>query len=362
MLNRTPEEAKVVVRQDRLLGLDLVRGLCALAVMAYHYTYLAGDGALLGFGTFGVYIFFALSGFALFYVYGDRPISERFLRDFYMSRIFRIFPLFLAVAIYRSWGSEFHPYHLMRLIVHATPLAGVADPTAFTLVVGGWSVLVEWSFYLLFPALLLFRSTTALAALFVFTVVVNYLYVMGAYYPPENVRAGREFDYSDTMTFLCFFVGGMLGGHIYSSRPDLMRLVSSLPYPLICSLLVMAVIFAWPEVIQYPARREFLSGPNATVLVFLSCLVVFLAALENPVGWAGRISVFLGDISFALYLIHVYVWNWIGKVFAPENVWLHSIVAGLATIILAKAIHFGFENPLRNIRKLPSLQQKAGHN
>ncbi len=348
--------------KQRLVGLDLIRGLCALAVMIYHYTYLAGDGALLGFGTFGVYIFFALSGFALFYVYADRPIDEAWLREFYISRIFRIFPLFAAVAIYRSWGFGFDPYHLMRLLAHATPLAGLADPKAFTLVVGGWSVLVEWSFYLLFPALLLFRSTKALTALFIFTVVVNYLYVLGAYYPPDNIRAGREFSYSDTMTFLCFFVGGMLGAHIFATRPDLMSFVARMQHPLLGALLVMSVIFAWPELVQYPNRMQFLSGPNASVLVVLSCVVVFLGALENPTGWLHRVSVFLGDISFALYLIHVYVWNWIGKLADFDSVWTHSIIAGLVTIALSKLIHFGFESPLRNIRKWRTLRVKAGHN
>lgn len=129
---------------DRLHGLDLVRGICALSVMIYHYCHLAKLGDPYAVGTFGVYIFFVLSGFALYYVYGQRTVDERFLKDFLVSRYLRIMPLFLAVAVYRLWGQPFDYYNFTRLIVHATPLVGIADPASFSKVMeGGWSILIE---------------------------------------------------------------------------------------------------------------------------------------------------------------------------------------------------------------------------
>lgn len=344
--------------RERLVGLDLIRGLCAIGVMVYHYSYLAEWGSLDGLGTFGVYIFFALSGYALYYVYGERQINEHFLRDFYIARILRIFPLFFAVAVYRSWGMELNPYNIVRLVVHGTPLVGIADVSGFRhLVVGGWSIMIEWSFYLLFPLLLLFRSTKALALLFAATLVLNLFYVLGAYYPPETIREGRHFDSTDILTFLCYFVGGMLAAHLSLQRPELVRRLVP-PAPLLCGLGLMVIIFAWPEVLHFPSRKQFLSGGNAMLLTLLSCALVFLAALQNPTGWLKALSTFLGDISFALYLIHVYVWNAVGKTLPMLELPARFAISCASSILLSAVIFHFYEAPFRNLRKWRSV--KAG--
>jgi peptidoglycan/LPS O-acetylase OafA/YrhL len=326
-------------QRQRLTGLDLVRGLCALGVMFYHYSHAAGWGGMDAFGTFGVYVFFSLSGFALYYVYGHRQISEQFLKDFFISRILRITPLFFAVAVYRSWGAEMTAYSLVRLVVHGTPLIGIADVAAFSpLVVGGWSIVIEWSFYLLFPVLLLFRSTKA-----------------------DAVAESRRFYYTDTLTFLCYFVGGMFGAHIFVNRPDIMVLAKKIPFPLIVSLILLTVIFAWPEVLNYPSRRQFLSGGNAMLLTLIACALVFLAALQNPTGHLARVSTFLGDTSFAVYLIHTYVYRWVGNILPEVSLPLRIALSAIVTIILAKLIHRYFESPIRDFRKLRGARVLADH-
>ncbi len=339
------------MQNNRLVGLDLVRGLCALAVMVYHYTHAAGWGDLEGMGTYGVYIFFVLSGFALFYRYGDRSISEEMLRDFFRRRFFRIFPLFFAVAIFRSFTLDLTPYNVIRLIVHATPLAGIADVPAFaSLVIGGWSILIEWSFYLLFPVLLLFRQTKALIFLFLFTLAVNYFYVMAAYYPPDGLSPGRSFRAQDTMTFLCYFVGGMLGAKLFKryQQPIQGRL---LPVPLVISIGLMASIYLLPEIIDFGSRRDFLSGWNSTALVLASCILVLLASLQEPMGFAANISKFLGDISFALYLLHMYVWNWVGATMTDLPLHLQFAVSVGLSLPLSWLVYSQFETRMNRYGK-----------
>lgn len=321
--------------------------------MIYHYWHAAGFGYINGMGTYGVYIFFALSGFALFYVYSPKEMSETFLREFYISRCLRIFPLFLAVAVYRSWGDELSAYNITRFLVNVTPLSGIGDTSNFSpLIIGGWSVLIEWSFYLLFPFLLLFRNFWALLTLFIFTFIVGWLHGLAALYPPENLRADRLYSFTDTLSFLCYFVGGMLSAHIFMHRPEIMAWAKKVPFPLLTSVVILLVIFFWDQMFNYGDRRPFLSGETAAFLMLLGCLVVFLAAQKEPTGAVKRISVFLGDISFALYLIHMYAWQIMeGWLNGAGGIALQMGLSACLTIVAATLIHRYFEAPIRDIRK-----------
>lgn len=340
-----------VQNRERLLGLDLIRGLCAVSVMIYHYCHLAKWGDPYAMGTFGVYIFFVLSGFALYYVYGQRSVDESFLRSFFVSRFLRIMPLFVAVAIYRMWDTPLDDYNLVRLLIHATPLIGIADVAAFSKVmVGGWSILIEWSFYLLFPFLMLFRKFWSVVALFALTTLINYKYVQAAYYPPAHLRAGEGLPYTDTLTFLCFFIGGILGAKVHLEAAGIMLNMRRVRHPLYWALGCVALIFSLPAIVPYGGRVDFLSGTDASLLVLLTVTLVFLAAIEQPQGKLARVSTFLGDISFAVYLLHVYVWNAVGSWFGPP-LWLQFILSATLTLFIAMLVYKYFERPMRDIRK-----------
>jgi peptidoglycan/LPS O-acetylase OafA/YrhL len=339
------------MKRDRLLGLDLIRGLCAVAVMIYHYCHLAKWGDPYAMGTFGVYIFFVLSGFALYYVYGQKQVDEQFLRNFFVSRFLRIMPLFVAVAVYRMWGKPLDDYNFVRLLVHATPLIGIADVAAFSKVmVGGWSILIEWSFYLLFPFMMLFRRMGSVVAMFVLAMVINYNYVKAAYFPPAYMRAGDGLPYTDTLTFLCFFVGGMLAAKFFLEAPNIVLRMQKVRRPLFWALGCVALIFALPALYPYEGRIDFLSGADASLLVLLTIALVFLAAMEQPEGRLAKASTFLGDVSFAAYLLHVYVWNFVGKRLDPPD-WLQFTISVPLTLFVSFFVYKYFERPVRDIRK-----------
>ncbi|MDE3038198.1 MAG: acyltransferase [Pseudomonadota bacterium] len=73
----------------RLHMLDGLRGICAISLMFYHM--LSWNGAaLFQIGTFGVYFFYVLSGFSLWYVYAGRPLAPDMLKTFFIARVARI--------------------------------------------------------------------------------------------------------------------------------------------------------------------------------------------------------------------------------------------------------------------------------
>lgn len=106
------------MNQNRLLELDALRGIAALAVVIFHYFYryntiyghenLPSDWAY--FGQLGVELFFMVSGFVIFWTLNrvDKPL------DFLVSRFSRLYPAywlsviitFFIVAIFTLPGRE----------------------------------------------------------------------------------------------------------------------------------------------------------------------------------------------------------------------------------------------------------------
>jgi peptidoglycan/LPS O-acetylase OafA/YrhL len=142
------------------IALDHVRALAAFMVFAWHFTH-AKDGypipfeyvpaffpaAVLDEGHTGVALFLTLSGYLFAKLLDGRSIVFRW---FLWNRFLRLFPLlafvFLIVGIFRVATGE-------------TTVAGFAWTLAKGLVLptlpnGGWSITVEFHFYLLLPLFL----------------------------------------------------------------------------------------------------------------------------------------------------------------------------------------------------------------
>lgn len=210
-------EAPATDRSRQHIGfLDVIRGVAILAVFVYHSLYAAfGQGQLawgawlrdftsvsLGFlallpasfGSLGVAIFFAVSGFCIHLSY--RP--EKGLTEFFIRRFFRIYPPYLlAVCLF-----AFVPFvridphvEMGQFISHALLVHNFSPQWVFGVNPSFWSIGVEAQLYLLFPVLLLIaaragwqRTMWALAAFEVALRASNGLVAMAGLALPAWVR------------------------------------------------------------------------------------------------------------------------------------------------------------------------------
>ena len=161
-------------RTRRLHGLDGIRGVAALFVVLHHCWLLSFPGypsntgpwwlGWLIYGHFAVVVFIVLSGFSLAIAPARSRWQLRSVRDFARRRAWRILPPYwaaLAFSLAVAWWVVAQP--------------DTHEPTAKSVVVYGflvqdvfgspspngafWSIAIEAQLYLLFPLLLLRRTT-----------------------------------------------------------------------------------------------------------------------------------------------------------------------------------------------------------
>ena len=150
---------------SRLAWLDMLRGLAALAVVFDHLSYYvlqhirAEVYTWFDPGNYGVFVFFIISG----YIVPASLERKGSVRTFWVSRLFRLYPLYLlavgiAVALYlmhlgglRGEGSDPETSILSQLLMMSNVLGGQNLPNVV------WSLSYEMVFYLLLTAMFIAR-------------------------------------------------------------------------------------------------------------------------------------------------------------------------------------------------------------
>lgn len=333
----------------RLPMLDGLRGICAICVMIYH-CYMWNGTDQFQVGKFGVYFFFMLSGFSMWYVYHQRELTAAMLRRFFVARVARIAPLYLLTVMVmlalnlRAAGLDaLNPVAISNFTLNASLLFGFALPGKYSFVTGGWSIGVEWVFYITFPLWLLFvrRLRVALGVLAV-AIVVNQLYV-AAIISNGTIATQQEY-YLVFATFIVYFAAGITGAFLFERYGHLVArpLLRLIPFA------VLAFIFTFPV----PTNEALLVGWHYPLLIALSIGALVIAAGTTRLApLEARIYTFLGEISYGTYLLHFIVyssWMMVARRLHLEwSVHAHIALVAVASVTIAYLVFRFFEAPAR---------------
>ena len=287
---------------DKLLGLELLRFLSAMAVLFWHYSHfgqMAGmqpieRGAqplhapfalFYDYGLYGVQVFWGISGYIFFWKYGaaihDRAVASR---DFFWLRFSRLYPLHIATltaviglqAVHRQVAGEnfIYPAQDPGLFVRQLLLATDWGPQApFNFNGPIWSISAEVAVYAGFFLLLRrFAPSVQLCA----TVVVASLGLQLA-----------GFDWVSIACAAYFFAGGLAA---------LMRRRS-----------------AWPAAFALAALTVFCAATGTVgdrdklpmiLLLAVPCLLILLSKDWPSLGRWQRQVQFAGNLTYSSYLLH----------------------------------------------------------
>lgn len=335
---------------ERVIVLDMLRGVLALSVAAYHFLVVTRpfDGPardlVVVAGIYAVQTFFILSGFCFFHVYAQQPLGWRHWCGFHVKRLFRIAPLYyVAMALGLLLASPLqYAFGPARILENLSLSFGFFHPN-HALVAGGWSIGVEYVFYVALP--LLVWVTRRREALYSVTLLLIALSVRYHFNSLAAAPAPERFHRYVAVTNHAFLF--LLGGVIV----DLRRRWGT-RLPLTASLIPIAV-FALAVTFFQPTfydHYDVMVGVARVKYVLLSWLVVLACALartpDASVLRRLRPLQTLGDWSYAVYLMHPFAW-WLVKHLAPTSASGFPLlaVAVLATLLLAAVSHRVIERP-----------------
>lgn len=334
---------------SRVVELDALRGIAALAVVAFHYTTQYGQQyghtTPLGFGfpvgNYGVNLFFLISGFVIFMTLE----RTRNAMDFVVSRFSRLYPAYWAalmltgIVVY-TLGMPEQRLPLHDLLLNLTMVQQILG--AEHLDGSYWTLQVELFFY---AQMLMWFVLVQLKRIHL--IILAWLALAVGY--GEVVQHHMHFSYLARelliLQHIPFFALGILFYRLHT-RPD----ENLLNYAMMALCLVAIAIVK----------------PTVFLWVALGCCGIFLLFVNNMLSWLrGAFFVFLGSISYSLYLLHQAIG--FALIHALENRGVPSLVACLLAVAvvmaLASALTFAVERPaMRKIRawwRANSLQLKS---
>ena len=361
---RVPGDPSV---RTRVESLDILRGLMALAVAFYHFTTVIPvfqPGRFMAYtsakaGNYGVQGFFIISGFCFFYLYTGDSFRGRGLWVFHLKRFLRIAPLYYAaVGANLLLGLGMARFSSSRMVWENFTLTfGLFQPN-HALVEGGWSIGIEYVFYLTFPLLAWcasrFRPFLALAALALLALSVHYtLFVV-----PYAARAGE-------MNFHAYVSVGnhaflfFLGGLVAQARLRWSWRLSGLSFLLLAGALTLAFVLRYRNFYDHFLVLQGLPRYYFAAICF--GLVAVFAFRDFPASPWKRAGVYLGDISYSVYLLHPFIQEALNH-FAPRATppWLAFGLGIALTIGLAGVTHRWLERPAMDLAKRLTARPKVG--
>jgi peptidoglycan/LPS O-acetylase OafA/YrhL len=364
-----------------LRELTSLRFLAAMAVLLGHFGPFIriGNSGFDFAGGVGVSFFFVLSGFILTYRYWEdfapevgRPAYRRYI----VARVARVYPSYVLALVlitvmyvllnaYRP-GIYRYPDNavaswLANLFALQTFAPGYDTQQVWN--APSWSISTELFFYAAFPFLALalarhFRGGRRLAAFA--ALAVAYGLVMQAVALLFVFRLGWDRRYwvdiiasRNILWRLPEFLTGMVaarllyGGHLPALRSAIMRNAVLLAG---VALTVVLNTAPWPAddtltVVMRQLRLDVLS-----MLPFGAIIVASAAGptLLSPT-LARRSWVFLGDVSYGIYIYHWIPWTFIAIAIDRGVFVSNSLLAFVifATIMFAAASYIWYERPIR---------------
>jgi len=294
----------------RIRYLDGLRGIAAFTVMVFHITMnnnwvLEKNPAslnrtldvlecILFNGKASVALFFVLSGFVLTIPFKEGKVN---LKNFYVRRLFRIYPAYFVAIIFafllmkESWKTFFDELFFIRT-------------SYYQLIPVAWSLRIELIYSILFPALVFILKKNKKVALPVLLALVCFFDILYLLHFTLGIM-------------LCLWYDDIIALPIRKTGLWLLAVIGFLLYN---SYYILSLT-SYADY-QNNFNLYFTAGLGAAILL----VIVFKSiALQNIL--QRKAPLFLGKISYSLYLVHTLVLHVYNTFSTAVESQLHSALA-----------------------------------
>lgn len=330
---------------SNLQSIQLLRGVAALSVVYVHTL------AIPNFGLFGVDIFFVISGFVMALVTAKNTNPKSFL----LHRLIRIVPLYwilttclvvvivVAPNLLSSTTLNFSNYLKSLFFIPYFKESHLIQPFLFV----GWTLNYEMLFYLCITLGLVISSRHYL------TIAISALVLIYLSFGISSDSPLLKGFFGSSKIFE--FVLGILAYEIYSGG-----YLKKIPYQfaIMISALCLAIMI-YSEVQQLKIDSFITFGIPS---FFLLLSTISLEPLMHGV-FVKTIASFVGDTSYAIYLSHAFVVEFLRKVvmkhfdFLQNHVGVMVLAALVASIFVGYLLHRFLDQPIQSYLKRLLLQR-----
>lgn len=354
------------MENGRMGYIDVMRAMAILLAIAVHSS--QGFGAFgitvidnaLGYGMYGVQLFFIASAFTLYLSYERRKDEHYSVSNFFIRRFFRIVPLYYLGMVYYWFQCENPGASLWEIAGNVLFINEMNPYWVNPIVPGGWSVAVEMTFYCFAPWLFartsnLQKGVTALIIAVSGNALLHFILVQF----PVNTNPiwyWGWFLYSWPPSQLPVFIMGVLMYFMLVKKESLQS-VKPWQWLYIAGMLIVNEVF----------ELHLVFYPHIVFAFFFLVLGIGIArameVLETKAHWLHRTvcksMMRIGEISYSMYLIHFAVLFWLKKygivphlgAFPLLNYVLWYIMVTAICIVLANVTHRFVEKPFIRLGK-----------
>jgi peptidoglycan/LPS O-acetylase OafA/YrhL len=356
--------------EGKILGIELLRFVSALAVLVFHYQHFAFVGGapadfvasrqpfysilrlFYDYGYYGVQVFWCISGFIFFWKYGD-SISRAKVSGyaFFILRVSRLYPLHFVTLLFVAamqlvyfahTGSYFvyqnNDLHHFILQLFMASNWGLHTGDSFNGPI--WSISIEVLVYGIFFLLLRYVSGSVLCAALV----------------AATAALIQLLKISDHPVFAClffFYIGGLTATAYQKTSAR-----GSLQMPASACALLLALVLLTAVLLLHIKAKFFLA--------LFTPAVIFLFVAHVPASpLAARWLMPAGNMTYSSYLLHVPIQIAVVTCFIYSGVKIpfynpaFFLLFMAVTLLLSHLTYVGFEMPAQRMIRRHFLQKAA---
>jgi len=345
------------MKTKKLDQLTFIRFVAAILVVIWHFgrdifPFNSYAVAFFKNGDLGVSFFFFLSGFVMILAYGHKKKIDFY--EYLKKRIARIYPVFVLAALLLLLNkliSNITYLNFKGLALHLSMLQAWIPDYQLTYNIAAWTLSVEFLFYLLFPIIYnRFYSNSTISKRVVFGIVfiwiltqlIDYIATPSLFFTYKNqIKIYYEYLRLHPLMHLNqFLVGNLVGIFFIKSKQKRNY-----------DLLIVINLFLIFIMLNYFSALNLFHG------LALILFAPFIFLISSNTGKITKVLktkplIFLGEISYGIYILQFPVFYLLGKVFKHYNYDNRLMIFYISTVILiifSAISYMYFEKPMRRM-------------
>ncbi|WP_161530837.1 acyltransferase [Riemerella anatipestifer] len=302
----------------------------------------------------GVSYFYVLSGFVMMLAYGNRSYVSP--KEYYINRIARVYPLHIlslvlvivvSLLVSLKYFEFYHFPDVSLILKHVFLIQSWFPQSALTLNEPSWSISVELFFYLCFPILHKFffrkKNIKKISIILVLFWLISQALMIMFYFSPLYTEISKEgYGFSAEHLFLfCnplfhlnqFCIGLLFGKYFINNYKKVKNNYDAAIIAVFTVTCIMVYCF-----------RDLLVH-NGLIAVNFAVLIFFISANEGKITklFRRKIFVYLGEISFAIYLLQKPVFDIIEKAFRILHIVNPYLIFFSSLFVLIVCSHYTYQ-------------------